>query len=48
MIATLVEGFRDAGVHEVHWDAAGLPSGIYCARLEAGGRSAVQKLVLLK
>jgi len=54
-VAALVDGFRDAGIHEVTWDAAGLPSGIYCARLNevplsggAGSRSAVQKLVLMK
>jgi predicted secreted protein len=47
-VARLVDSFRDAGIHEVIWDAAGLPSGIYCARLDAGSRSAVQKLMLLK
>ncbi len=55
LVATLVDGYRDAGVQEVYWEAAGLPSGIYCARIntvplsgEAGSRSAVQKLILLK
>jgi len=47
-VAALVDGFRDAGIHEVYWNAAEWPSGIYCACLEAGGRSAVQKVVLLK
>ena len=48
LLATLVDGFRDAGVHEVYFDAAELPSCIYFARFQAGGRSAAQKLVLLK
>jgi hypothetical protein len=48
LVASLVDGYRDAGVHEAHFDAAGLPSGIYCARLDAGSRRAVQKLVLLR
>jgi len=56
-VATLVDGFRDAGVHEVYWDTAGLPSGIYLARLTCvgfgesdlrGSRGAAQKLVLMK
>jgi hypothetical protein len=48
LLATLVEGYRDAGVQEILFDASGLPSGIYLARLESGSCSQVQKLVLLK
>jgi len=47
-VATLVDGWRNVGVHEVTFDAAGLPSGIYFAKLQAGDFSGVQKLVLLK
>ncbi|RJP74387.1 MAG: T9SS C-terminal target domain-containing protein [Candidatus Zixiibacteriota bacterium] len=47
-IRTLVEGWREAGSHEVTFDASGLPSGIYFARLSAGGKTQVQKLILLK
>ncbi|MFH1861687.1 MAG: T9SS type A sorting domain-containing protein, partial [bacterium] len=56
--AALLDGYCDAGVHEVYFDASGLPSGIYFARLTIAGfigqtgMSApppmVQKLVLLK
>jgi|GEM_PF-3035213 len=47
-VAALVEGWRAAGTHEVSFDASGLPSGLYLARLEAGEFRATQKLVLLK
>ncbi len=48
LLTTLVDGHLDAGIHEVLFDASGLASGIYLARIEAGSRSAVQKLILLK
>jgi len=47
-VAALVDGWKAAGTHSVTFDASGLPSGIYLARLEAGDFSQVQKLVLLK
>jgi len=45
---SLVIGWRDAGLHEVTFDAADLPSGIYVCRIRAGSFEAVQKMVLLK
>ncbi|RJP76889.1 MAG: T9SS C-terminal target domain-containing protein, partial [Candidatus Zixiibacteriota bacterium] len=47
-VAALVDGWREAGLHEVTFNASGLPSGIYFARLHAGGINQVQKLVLVK
>ncbi|RJP79695.1 MAG: T9SS C-terminal target domain-containing protein [Candidatus Zixiibacteriota bacterium] len=47
-VRTLVDGWREAGSHEVAFDASALPSGIYFARLTAGEFTAVEKLVLLK
>jgi hypothetical protein len=47
-VATLVDGWREAGVHEVTFDGSKLASGIYLARFEAGEFAAVQKLVLMK
>jgi len=47
-VAMLVDGWRDAGTHEVTFDASGLSSGIYFARLQAGEVVQTQKLVLLK
>ncbi|RJP73354.1 MAG: T9SS C-terminal target domain-containing protein [Candidatus Zixiibacteriota bacterium] len=47
-VVTLVDGWREAGSQEVTFDGSGLPSGIYFARLEAGGQVQVQKLMLVK
>ena len=47
-VAKLVNGKREAGVHNVTWDAAGLPSGVYFYRLQAGGFVETRKLVLLR
>ena len=48
-IATLFDDMAEAGrVNRVQWNAAGIPSGMYFARLESGGMSAMKKLVLLK
>ncbi|MDA0874787.1 MAG: T9SS type A sorting domain-containing protein [Bacteroidetes bacterium] len=44
-VATLIDGMLEAGSHGVTFDAPGLPSGVYYARLQAGGRQAVQTLV---
>jgi hypothetical protein len=48
VVATLVDGWREAGTHEATFDGSGLASGIYLARLTAGSYTATQKLVLLK
>ncbi len=45
-VATLVEGSVEAGVHEVSFDAGGLPSGVYLARLRAGSITMTRKMVL--
>jgi len=47
-VATLVDGWQDAGRHQVIFDASDLSSGIYFYRLQAEEFSAVQKMVLLK
>jgi len=47
-IAALVNEKREAGAHEVTWDAGGLSSGVYCYRLQAGGFTNVRKMVVLK
>ncbi|TKJ42356.1 hypothetical protein CEE37_01355 [candidate division LCP-89 bacterium B3_LCP] len=48
VVTSLVDGYRQAGSHEITFNAASLPSGIYLARLESGGQTFVQKLILMK
>src|SRR5690606_8237523 len=48
LVATLVEGERPAGYHEVVWEAGGLASGVYFYRLEAGAFQRTHKLVLVQ
>jgi len=52
-VATLLDGERAAGRHELVWDGAGdhgaaLPSGVYVVRVESGGESRAAKVSLLK
>ncbi|MCX6601565.1 MAG: carboxypeptidase regulatory-like domain-containing protein [bacterium] len=47
-VRTLVDDRREGGYHEVFFDGAGLPSGLYLVRMESGSYSAVRKLLLLK
>ena len=52
-MATLVEGVMVPGRHDVLWRGLGaggrtVPSGVYFARLEAGGETANHKMILLK
>lgn len=47
-VALLVNGFNEAGTHEVSFNAAGLNSGIYFYRIEANGSVMTKKMTLLK
>jgi hypothetical protein len=47
-VATLVQGEKEAGYHEVKFDATGLSSGVYFYRLRAGNYLATKKLLLLR
>jgi hypothetical protein len=47
-VSTLVAGEREAGFHEVDFDAARFASGMYFYRLEAGASTAVRKMMLVK
>jgi len=47
-VRTLVAEWREAGAHEVVFNAADLPSGIYFYRLEAGPFSKSRKLLILR
>ncbi|MCP4548556.1 MAG: T9SS type A sorting domain-containing protein [bacterium] len=52
-VATLAEGVKTAGRHEVNWDGCGpdgrrLASGVYLYRLTTAGESRMRRLCLLK
>jgi hypothetical protein len=47
-VATLVNGHQEAGSYAVPFNGAGLSSGVYFYRLEAGSLNATKKLVLMK
>jgi hypothetical protein len=48
VVAELVNGMRDAGVHQVVWDASDQASGLYFCRIKAGEFNAVRKMMLVK
>jgi len=47
-VIRLVNGEKEAGKHSVEFDAAGLPSGVYFYRLQAGEFVETKKMLLLK
>ena len=48
LVAELVNGWREAGSHQVTWNATDMPSGIYFAEFSTANHSATQKLLLTK
>ncbi|MBC8277280.1 MAG: T9SS type A sorting domain-containing protein [FCB group bacterium] len=47
-VKSLVNGHLALGRHEVVWDASGMGSGVYFARMEAGDFVQTRKLLLMK
>jgi len=47
-IATLIEGEKEAGSHQVQWNATTVASGVYFYRLQAGEFMETKKMILLK
>jgi len=47
-VATLFEGYSEAGNHSVNWDASDQASGVYLYRLTAGEFVDTKKMMLLK
>ena len=47
-VTTLIDGHRDAGSHNVTFDASSFSSGLYLYRLRAGDFSEVRKMMLMK
>ncbi|MFH1734721.1 MAG: T9SS type A sorting domain-containing protein, partial [bacterium] len=43
LVATLVDGYRDEGLHEVTFDATGLAAGVYLYKLTHASSSSGQK-----
>ena len=48
LMATLAEGWQQAGTYEVVFDGSGLPSGLYFLRLQAGTFTETKKMMLVK
>jgi hypothetical protein len=47
-IKILVDGFREAGVHTITFDADDLDSGLYIYKLQAGSQVQTKKMTLIK
>jgi hypothetical protein len=47
-VTTLLDGRREAGWHEVTWDASNLATGLYIYNLDAGDRTLNRKALLIK
>ncbi|NBC17091.1 MAG: T9SS type A sorting domain-containing protein [Bacteroidetes bacterium] len=48
MVAVLVDEVQRAGTQQVRWDAAGVASGVYVARLETGDGVQTQTLTRVR
>ncbi|APF17786.1 hypothetical protein Calab_2248 [Caldithrix abyssi DSM 13497] len=48
LVERLLKQQLASGVHQLRWQAASLPSGVYFCRVKTEGQSLVQKLVLIK
>lgn len=47
-VSTLVQGEQDAGYHEVRFNGANLPGGVYFYRMQAGSMVETKKFLMLK
>ena len=47
-IETLINEEKSARTHEIKWNAANLPSGVYFYQLKAGDYTSVKKMILMK
>ncbi|MGE5363362.1 MAG: endonuclease [Bacteroidota bacterium] len=47
-INELVNGFQEAGIHEVHWDASSVTSGVYYYELRSGANRSMKKMIMIK
>jgi hypothetical protein len=47
-IATITEGWQDAGMYTVAWNVSGLPKGIYFIRMQINSIQLMKKLLVIK
>jgi hypothetical protein len=47
-VEDLISGWKEAGIHEITWDASGLSSGIYFYSIKAADFKTVKKMILVK
>jgi len=47
-VEVLVDGTLSAGRHVIRWNAAQYPSGVYLVRIQANGKTRIQRLTLMK
>ena len=47
-VATLLNGWQQAGEHWIEWDAYGRPAGLYFCRVSAGGVVRTSKLIVVR
>jgi len=45
---TLINGFKEAGIHEVKFDGNNLSSGVYYYQIKSGDFKATKKMILTK
>lgn len=48
VVATLINEIKQAGQHQIVFDASDLPNGVYIYRIKAGSYTSAKKMILLK
>ena len=48
LVATLVDGWLNPGIHEIQWNGSKQASGVYFVEMVSGSFRVVQKMMLLK
>jgi hypothetical protein len=47
-VKVLENGYKEAGIYNISFNASALPSGIYFYKIEAGQFSQIRKMMLVK
>ena len=47
-VATLVDGYKEAGSYDIQFNASKLSSGVYFYRIQAGNYVEMKKMMLMK